>query len=141
MEKAYGGVIINAQGQVLLREPLNHYDGCVWTFAKGKQNPGETPNETALREVEEETGVRGTIVAKIPGSFPGSTTNNEYFLMVPFEDTKKFKDETQTVRWVTAEEATTLISMTKNLKGRARDLSLLSAAVRVFEALKKGTAK
>ncbi|MCS5685796.1 MAG: NUDIX hydrolase [Acidimicrobiales bacterium] len=29
-----------------------------WSFPKGKQNPGEKLKETALREVEEETGYR-----------------------------------------------------------------------------------
>lgn len=32
------------------------------TFPKGKQEPGETIEETALREIAEETGVRGRIV-------------------------------------------------------------------------------
>ena len=60
-EKAYGGVVINDQGEILLREPRNHFDGYVWTFPKGRpekeQRPGETPEETAFREVLEETGI------------------------------------------------------------------------------------
>jgi 8-oxo-dGTP pyrophosphatase MutT (NUDIX family) len=81
-----------------------------------------------LREVEEETGVKSKIVSLIPGSFPGSTTDNEYFLMVPVEDTKKFGDETQSVRWVTQSDAEQLIGQTKNSAGRKRDLKLLGAA-------------
>jgi 8-oxo-dGTP pyrophosphatase MutT (NUDIX family) len=99
MKKAYGGVIINGAGQVLLREPANHYDDYVWTFAKGKPDPGETPEETALREVKEEIGVVAKIVTKIPGSFDASTTSNEYFLMVPVEDTGGFHWETKAGRW------------------------------------------
>jgi deoxyribose-phosphate aldolase len=34
-----------------------------WTLPKGKQEPGETIAETALREIEEETGVKGTVIA------------------------------------------------------------------------------
>jgi 8-oxo-dGTP pyrophosphatase MutT (NUDIX family) len=135
MEKAYGGIIINEQGLVLLREPTNHHDRYVWTFAKGKPDPGESAEETALREVLEETGIKAKIIAKIPGSFDGSTTSNEYFLMVPAEDTGKFHWETHTVAWVTAKEAVNLISMTKNPKGRARDLKLLEAAVRLSNEL------
>src|SRR5262245_38750774 len=78
MKKAYGGVVINAAGEVLLREPADHYKGQIWTFAKGKPEPGETPEQTALREVLEETGIRAHIIERIPGEFIGSCTSNEY---------------------------------------------------------------
>jgi len=65
MKKAFGGVVINSSGQVLLREPAGHYKGDVWTFAKGRPDPGESPEQTALREVLEETGYRAEIAAKI----------------------------------------------------------------------------
>ncbi len=77
MKKAYGGVIINARGQVLLREPAGHYKGDFWTFPKGKPEFLESPERAALREVLEETGYRAEILAKIPGSFDGSRTRNE----------------------------------------------------------------
>jgi len=132
MERAYGGVLINKQGQVLLREPAGHYDNYVWTFAKGKSDPGESPEETALREVLEETGIRAKIVTKIPGTFDGSTTRNEYFLMVPIMDTKEFKDETCSVRWASLDEAKILISKTRNAAGKIRDLQVLDVASKMF---------
>jgi len=119
---------------VLLREPKRHYDGYLWTFAKGEPSSGESAEQTALREVFEETGVRGSIVGKIPGFFEGSTTSNEYFLMLPVEDTKEFHWETQAVKWATEQEARTLLSMTGNPKGRKRDLSLLEAAFALFRS-------
>jgi len=135
MEKAYGGVIINEQGLVLLREPKKHFGGYAWTFAKGRPDPGESSEQTALREVREETGVRGEIVARIPGSFLGSTTDNEYFLMVPMEGKEDFKEETQAVRWATRGEAENLISQTPNATGKERDLRLLKAAFALFRSL------
>lgn len=36
-----------------------------WTLPKGKQEPGETLQQTALREIEEETRVKGRIVAPL----------------------------------------------------------------------------
>ena len=51
-----GGVVRNAQGDVLL---LKHKSGS-WVFPKGHIEPGETPLEAALREVEEEGGVTAT---------------------------------------------------------------------------------
>jgi 8-oxo-dGTP diphosphatase len=136
MEKAYGGVVINEQEQILLREPSGHFDGYVWTFPKGRPDPGESVEETALREVLEETGVRCKIVAKIPGKFVGSTTSNEYFLMALVEDTKQFKEETQAVHWASEEEAETFIVQTKNPAGKQRDLKLLRAALSIFKEQK-----
>ncbi len=39
-----------------------------WSFPKGKRDPGETDQECALREVEEETGYRCALGAELPGS-------------------------------------------------------------------------
>ncbi|HHV61926.1 MAG TPA: NUDIX hydrolase [Firmicutes bacterium] len=36
-----------------------------WVLPKGKVEPGETLEETALREVREETGIDATIVSKV----------------------------------------------------------------------------
>ncbi len=33
-----------------------------WTLPKGKREAGETEEETALREIEEETGIKGEII-------------------------------------------------------------------------------
>ena len=77
---------MNNARQVLLRRPKNDYDDYVWTFPKGKSEPNSTPEETALREVKEETGYTAEIVAKIPGRFEGGTGSTEYFLMRPLGD-------------------------------------------------------
>ncbi len=138
--KSYGGVVINQDGQVLLREPDGHYGGYVWTFAKGEPSPGETIEQTALREVFEETGVKGQIVAKIPGVFRGSTTDNEYFLMALKEDAKQFGHETKAVRWVTQSEAEELISQTLCSTGKTRDLQVLGAAYAMLQQ-KLGSSK
>jgi len=132
MKKSYGGVVINSSGEVLLREPADHYKGHVWTFAKGKPQPGETPEETALREVWEETGIRASIVEKIPGVFDGSATSNEYFLMSPLENTGSFDRETLSIRWVPLSEAKDLIALTSRPNRRGRDLRLLELAFQLF---------
>ena len=134
MKKAYGGVVINSKGEVLLREPAGHYKGDFWTFAKGRPEPGESPEHTAVREVQEETGYRVEIVARIPGSFESSRTVSEYFLMVPVEDTKNFDAETQAIRWAPAEEARQLILLNEKPKRRRRDLRVLKLALALFQA-------
>jgi len=50
--KAGGGLVINPFGKVLLIFRRN-----VWDLPKGKQDPGETLAQTAIREVREETGL------------------------------------------------------------------------------------
>ncbi|MFI0740676.1 NUDIX hydrolase [Streptomyces sp. NPDC021100] len=51
------GVIRRDDGRVLL---LLHARAGVWTLPGGRVEPGETPKEAAVREVWEETGLRGT---------------------------------------------------------------------------------
>ena len=50
--KAGGGLVLNKYGKVLLI-----FRRGVWDLPKGKQDPGETLAETAVREVMEETGI------------------------------------------------------------------------------------
>ncbi len=54
-EFSAGGVVVE-DGRILLVKVCNLAGEAVWTFPKGHPNKGETPLETALREVEEETG-------------------------------------------------------------------------------------
>ncbi len=59
-----GGVVFNAKGEVLL---LRDRMGC-WVFPKGHLEAGETPEEAAVREVWEETGIRGRVVLALPST-------------------------------------------------------------------------
>jgi len=45
-------------------QPAGKPEG-VWALPKGNLDPGERPDETALREVLEETGVAGRLVEKL----------------------------------------------------------------------------
>jgi len=56
-----GGLVFNATGEVLLIRDRNGY----WVFPKGHVEPRESPEETARREVAEETGVAARVIAKI----------------------------------------------------------------------------
>ena len=127
LKVAYGGVLVDELNRVLLREPKGHFDGYVWTFPKGRPDKGESADTAALREVKEETGYSARIVSKLPGSFSGGTTVNEYFLMVPDGEPGKFDDETATVVWATLDEARGLIAKTTNPTGKKRDLAVLDA--------------
>jgi 8-oxo-dGTP diphosphatase len=133
---AYGGIVFNDKGEVLLRSPTNYWGGYVWTFAKGGQEVADqSPEETALREVREETGCECEIVAPIPGTFTSETCTTYYYLMKPTGFVTAHDDETAEVRWVHPEEAFDLIQLTTNLRGRRRDTHALLSALEVWNQL------
>jgi 8-oxo-dGTP diphosphatase len=61
LQTSAGIILVNAAGQILLElranDPAIMYPG-YWGITGGGGLPGETPEATALREVEEETGWR-----------------------------------------------------------------------------------
>ncbi len=123
---SYGGVLLNDQGQLLLREPTSHFGGYAWTFAKGKPEPGESPQQTALREVAEEMGYAARIRGRLPDVYSGSTGTTVFFVMEPMGQPAEFQGETSQTRWVSLDEAGELIAQTPLLQGRARDLQVLT---------------
>ena len=125
---SYGGILLNNERHILLRRPKGDFDGYVWTFPKGKEEPGSTPEETALREVKEETGYAAEIVRKLPGQFEGGTGVTEFFLMRPLGEPGAFdSSETEAITWVSLDDATNHIAKTRNAVGRKRDQSVLEA--------------
>lgn len=57
--QAAGGLVINDEGHVLVIFRHGH-----WDLPKGKVDPGETLEQAAVREVEEETGINGLRIEK-----------------------------------------------------------------------------
>ena len=98
-------------------------DGGTWTLPKGTPIPGETLEETALREVCEETGLLVRIVSTLGAinyTFVQRGTRIHktvhYFLMEPiggsFED---HDQEFEAVRWVSFEDAHAILSFETEL--------------------------
>lgn len=83
-EYSAGGVVLR-EGAVLLIRTRDLKGRTVWAFPKGKLNAGETAQQAAIREVEEETGWRCRIEAELPKS--------EYWFQRAGQRVKK------TVRW------------------------------------------
>lgn len=134
---AYGGVLFDDRGRVLLVEPAGHYDNTVWTWPKGKPSGETTAEAVALREVREETGYHAQVLARVPGSWRGTTGHTVYFVMRPIGPPVTTCDEIALTRWVAPAEAPSLIQQTTKAKARDRDLEVLTAAVRVHDRLKK----
>jgi 8-oxo-dGTP diphosphatase len=108
--EAAGGVV-ERDGRVLLVHRPRYDD---WTFPKGKLDPGESFEDAALREVEEETGVRCSLGRELPSTryeVSGRPKLVRYWLMTPQgEATFVPNDETDELRWVTPDEALALLT-------------------------------
>jgi 8-oxo-dGTP diphosphatase len=64
-QSSAGGVIFRKHGGQPEVALIAVKGGTVWCLPKGLVDRGETPEETAVREVGEETGLRGRIVDRI----------------------------------------------------------------------------
>lgn len=133
-KQAYGGILVNSKGEFLLREPMNHFDGYTWTWPKGKMDsPEEHPVDVALREVKQETGYKTAIFARLPGTYTSSQgkwgSHNNFYLMRPKgHELRDMDEETQSLKWVSYDKAKELISQSKNVGGKMRDLAILERA-------------
>jgi 8-oxo-dGTP diphosphatase len=85
-----------------------------WTFPKGKVDPGELLPETAVREVEEEAGIRirlGRKLAVIDYELDSGETKEVHYWVSKVKDSaiakSKFtaNDEIEKVEWFTAKKA------------------------------------
>lgn len=132
---AYGGVLFDARGLTLLRESAGHFGGYVWTFAKGKPDKGETPEQTALREVLEETVYVCRVIGALSKVFAGSTSSTAFYLMEPVGEQGAFSSETAQTRWVDRDKARQLVQLTKVKSGVKRDLAVIDAAYEAIAAL------
>ena len=93
-------------------------DSVIWTLPKGTPDPGESVEETALREVAEETGLEVRILEPLPSieyAFVQDGTRIHktvhYFLMEPVGgDLSRHDAEFERVRWVPFDKAPGLLS-------------------------------
>ena len=110
--KAAGGVVVDGDGRVAVVHRPRYDD---WSLPKGKLDKGEDFEQAALREVEEETGIRAELVRELPSTHyedsKGRPKLVRYWEMRPL-DKGEFEpnDETDELRWVTPEEAAGLLS-------------------------------
>ncbi len=95
-----------------------------WTFPKGKAEAGESDEACAVREVEEETGLRCALGRELPSTeyvdARGRPKRVRYWLMHPEQETLTFAHEVDDARWLAPDDAERLLTYT-------RDASLLAA--------------
>lgn len=115
--------LVTASGGLVFRPTSDGYEVLVvhrpkyddWSLPKGKEDPGETAEQAAVREVEEETGYRSRIVTPLADVeyrlSDGRDKRVRYFAMRPVAETGfDPDDEVDEVRWVSLDEAPTLLT-------------------------------
>jgi 8-oxo-dGTP diphosphatase len=85
-----------------------------WSLPKGKLEPGETAEQAALREVEEETGLRARIVRPLGCTEYVDRRGRDktvcYWVMNAEGGRFTPNDEVDQLRWLTVEEALDLLT-------------------------------
>jgi mutator protein MutT len=107
-----GGVVVRLEGGVprfllvTAKDNPQH-----WLFPKGHVEAGETPGQAALREVQEEAGVRGRLLdplGAIEFQYKGRTIHVQFFL-IEFLDQQSPQEQRQQ-GWYSCEEALARLS-------------------------------
>jgi len=111
-ESSAGGIVFRKTGNktlVLLCQHSGHHG---WVFPKGHIDKGETKEQTALREVVEETGINGKIIKTLEPIQYWFVQDKEkikktvyYFLMeYASGNIENHDDEMENVEWLTIDD-------------------------------------
>ncbi len=114
LEISAGGVVYRhtESGELEIQMILDRYGKM--TLAKGKMEPGETVEQTALREIHEETGVVGEITDQLMvvryeyvHNVYGNVDKQVHYFLVQFKhgDLQAQVEEIDGVVWLTPAEA------------------------------------
>ena len=115
--RAAGGIVVRDGRVLVVHRP--RYDD--WSLPKGKLKLGESWEAAALREVEEETGLRCEL-GELVGATRYGLKEVRYFRM-SCEGEPRAQNEVDEVRWVPLADAAALLSY-------ERDAELLGRVTR-----------
>ncbi len=116
-----GGVVVRTEAgrvQIVVGVRRRERGGHTWTLPKGRPIAGETLEQTALREVREESGLEVRIIrpiGPIEYSFVQSGTRIRktvhYFLMEPIGgDLERHDTEFDSIRWIDMADVPTMLT-------------------------------
>lgn len=116
-----GGIVVRAERDgrsLVVGMRRRDRETVTWTLPKGTPTPGETIEQTALREVAEETGLEVRITGSLPSidyTFTQAGTRIHktvhYFLMEPVGgDLSRHDHEFERVRWIRFDDAPGLLT-------------------------------
>ena len=125
--RAAGGLVVRPGPEVLLVHRPKYDD---WTFPKGKAEPGESDEACALREVEEETGLRCRLGPELPSTrykdSRGRPKVVRYWRLTPQDGAFEPNREVDEIAWLEPESAALRLSYD-------RDVSVLAGLGREVE--------
>ena len=123
MIRACGGVIERDGRVVAVHRPK--YDD--WSLPKGKAHPGESDEDCALREIEEETGLSVALGEELATTThldaAGRPKRIRWWKMTPLTGEFAPTHEVDRLCWVTPDEARALLTY-------PRDVELVDSALR-----------
>jgi 8-oxo-dGTP diphosphatase len=112
--QAAGGVLVR-DGRVALVHRPRYED---WSLPKGKLDRGESFEEAALREVEEETGLRAELGEELPSTHYRDSKDRpkvvRYWRMTPLSGEFEPNDEVDELRWLEPDEAAELLTFDRD---------------------------
>ena len=97
--------LVDADGRILLAQrPEGKSLAGLWEFPGGKVEAGETPEETLIRELDEELGIRTKVACLAPLTF-ASHTYEDFHLLMPLYVCRRYEGvatgrEGQAIKWV-----------------------------------------
>lgn len=97
--------LIDGDGRILLAQrPEGKSLAGLWEFPGGKVEQGETPEETLIRELDEELGIRTKIACLAPLTF-ASHSYETFHLLMPLYVCRRYEGvpqgrEGQAIKWV-----------------------------------------
>ena len=114
--RACGGLIFRDGLVVVVHRPK--YDD--WSFPKGKAHPGESDEECALREIDEETGLRVQLDEELATTTyvdaKGRPKRVRWWRMTPLEGEFTPTEEIDELRWLTPVEARRLLTYSRDVE-------------------------
>ena len=140
-EKCAGGIVIGDGGAIAMVRSKNSNS---WLFPKGHIEDGETDEEAALREIEEETGLThleyiddlGEFTRAAVGDFEERTIHM-FLYLAPMHATLSPTLEIEEARWVPFREVAELLG-TPHTEWFARDRAWFASVFdRVREAIQR----
>ncbi len=128
-EKSCGALVYRYHGEKLELLLIRHRFGGHWSFPKGHVEAGESEEQTALREVREETGLEIQLLEGFRQSveyFPKPYIKKQvvYFLgRAVSNNIRRQEEEISELRWVDINEAQRMVTFAndKNLIEQAKE--------------------